>query len=129
MITAAGPGTAETAKPASIAARARRSPGIGDPGRAGIGDDGDIPAGGEHVDHLADTCRLGVIVGDRQAFHAHPGVLEQPSGPARVLATDEPRRAQHLEGARSRSPRFPIGVAINQSVPAESFTRRRPGRR
>ena len=74
--------------------------GIADPRRAGVGHDRDVAAVAEHLEHLGDPRRLGVLVarppGGRRAM---PACCEQPPGAPRVLAADE--------GGRRRAPRRP----------------------
>ena len=74
--------------------------GVADAGRAGVGDDGHVTALAEHVEHLAEPGQLGVLVAHGQPGGADPGVLEQPAGPAGVLAADQPGPGERLDGPR-----------------------------
>ena len=91
--------------------------GVADPGRAGVGDDGDVAAVAEHLEHLADARRLGVLVAHRQAAAATPAccssrpVRRVSSQQIRVAVGAAPRRraATGRRGCRSAWRRAPAG--------------------
>ena len=65
---------------------------IADPGRPGIGHDGDVTAVAEHGQDLVDAAPLGVLVAHGEPLGRHPGGLQQPAGAPGVLAADQRRR-------------------------------------
>ena len=76
--------------------------GVGDARRAGVGDERDVVAGEQCLEHVVDATQLGVLVAHREAGGSDAGVLEQPARPPGVLAAHERRRSR---GPRRREAR------------------------
>ncbi|MEZ5203661.1 MAG: hypothetical protein R2701_04535 [Acidimicrobiales bacterium] len=69
------------------------------PRHPGVGDHRDHLARSHPADHLGDDVGLGVLVGDAQRAGAHPRVLEEPAGAARVLAAHKIGGGEDVDGA------------------------------
>ena len=73
---------------------------IGDAGRAGVAHDCHVAAAGEHRHRVVDPGDLGVFVAHGEPVGAYAGVLEEETGTAGVLATDQPDVGEHVDRPR-----------------------------
>ena len=101
-----------------------RPPGSEIAGVPGVGDERDVVALAEHLEHLGGPRRLGVLVGHGQAGAADPGVLQEAAGAAGVLAADEGGVAERLD-----RPRRQVAEVADRASRRGPAGRRRPSDR
>ena len=91
---------------------------VGDPRRAGIGDQRDGLSGVEQRQHLAAALGLGVLVADGESHAADAGMRRATCREWRVSSHRISDELCNVSTARrDRSPRLPMGVATRTSVP------------